>query len=80
MNSLLWEKLYDTQIRKIKRILLLSIKKILQEKKTRWITWNAEKSKIMHQVNKLSEKSDNKSKFLKTKQEKMKERIKATSF
>ena len=38
------------------------------------------KSKIMHQINEFFEKSDNKLKSLKIKWEKMKEKMKATSF
>ena len=54
-----------------------------EKKKTRWATWNTERAKISHQVNKFSEKSDDKSKLLKTEQEKRKEikkKMKATSF
>ena len=42
------------------------LKKYHKKKETRWATWNAKKSKIAHQINKLSEKSDSKSKSLKT--------------
>ena len=38
------------------------------------------KSKIVHQVNEFFEKSDNKSKFLKTEQKKLKGKMKATLF
>ena len=37
------------------------------------------KSKIMHQVDELSEKSDSKLKFLKTEQKELKEKMRATS-
>ena len=54
-------------------------KKYHKKKEMRWATWNAEKSKITHQVNKLSEKFDSKSKTLKIRQKKLKEKMKVTS-
>ena len=50
-----------------------------EKKKIRWATWNAEKAKISHQVNEFFEKSDDKSKLLKMRWEKMKQQMKATS-
>ena len=56
------------------------LKKYHKRKKTRWATWNMKKSKIIHQIDKLFEKFDSKLKFLRTEQEKMKEKMKATLF
>ena len=70
LNSLLQERLHDIQIRKTRRVLLSSIKKISQEKKIKWAIWNAKKLKIMYQINEFLEKSDNKLKLLKIKQKK----------
>ena len=50
-----------------------------EKKETRWATWNAERAKISHQVDKFSEKFNNKSKFLRTEWEEMKKQMKATS-
>ena len=50
------------------------------KKKTRWATWNVEKTKISYQINKFSEKSNNKLKLLRMKWEEMKKWVKATSF
>ena len=51
-----------------------------EKKKTKWTTWNTEKAKISHQINEFSKKFDDKSKFLKMRQEKMKKWVKVTSF
>ena len=52
-----------------------------EKKKTRWAIWNAERAKISHQINKFSEKSDDKSKLLKIKQKKKQiKQTKITSF
>ena len=60
---------------------LKALKNYKEKKKTRWIIWNTEKTKISYQVNKFSEKSDDKLKFLKTKQKKKQmKQMKATLF
>ena len=62
---------------------LKASKNYRKKKETRWATWNAERAKISHQVDEFSEKSDDKSKFLKTEQEKrkeMKKKVKITLF
>ena len=41
-----------------------------KEKKTRWAIWNTEKAKTSHQINKFSEKFNDKSKLLEIKQKK----------
>ena len=63
---------------KEKEYFLKASKNYRKEKKTRWAIWNAEKAKISYQVNKFSEKSDDKLKLLKTEQKK--KQMKATSF
>ena len=55
-------------------------KKYHKKKKMKWATWNVKKSKIVHQIDKLSEKLNNKSKFLRTEQKKLKEKMKITLF
>ena len=45
-------------------------KKYYKKKKMRWAIWNAERAKISHQINKFSEKSDDKLKSLETEQKK----------
>ena len=45
LNSLLWKRLYNTQIRKTRRVLFLSIKKILQEEKNKMSNLKHEKIK-----------------------------------
>ena len=58
---------------KKKEYFLKASKNYQEKKKTRWAIWNAEKAKISHQVDEFSEKSDDKSKFLKTEWEEMKQ-------
>ena len=45
----------------------------------KWATWNVKKSKIAHQIDELSEKSDSKLKSLRTEQKETKEKMKTTS-
>ena len=73
---MLWEELHNTWIRKTRKVLFSSIERILQKKEIKWAIWNAEKSKIVYQVDKLSEKFNSKSKSLRTKQEKKKKKWK----
>ena len=42
-----------------------ALKEYHKKKETRWATWNAEKSRIMHQVDEFSKKFDSKLKSLK---------------
>ena len=65
---------------KKKEYFLKASKNYQEKKKTRWATWNTERTKISHQIDKFSEKFNDKSKFLRTEQEKMKKWVKATSF
>ena len=51
-----------------------------EKKETKWAIWNTERTKISHQVDKFSEKFNDKSKFLRTRQEEIKKQMKATSF
>ena len=53
---------------------------LLEKKKMRWATWNVKKSKIAHQIDELSEKSDSKLKSLRMRWREMKEKMKTTSF
>ena len=67
---------------KKKEYFLKASKNYREKKKTRWAIWNIERAKISHQVDKFSEKLNDKLKLLKTEQEKrkeMKEKMKATS-
>ena len=57
-----------------------ALKKYHKKKKMRWAIWNVKKLRKIYQVNKFSKKFDSKSKSLKTEQEKVKEKMKATSF
>ena len=50
-----------------------------EKKETKWAIWNAERAKISHQVDKFSEKSDDKLKSLKMRWKEIKEWMKATS-
>ena len=65
---------------KKKKYFLKVSKNYKEKKKTRWAIWNIKKAKISHQVKEFSEKSDDKSKLLKMRQEEMKKQMKATSF
>ena len=80
LNNLLWEWLYYSFIRKKKEYFSKASKNYREKKKIKWAIWNIEKAKIFHQVNEFSEKSDDKLKFLKMRQEEMKKWIKATLF
>ena len=52
-----------------------------EKKKTRWTIWNTERAKISHQINKFSEKFNDKSRLLKTEQkEKQMKQTKITLF
>ena len=53
-------------LEKKKEYFLKASKNYKEKKETRWTIWNVEKAKISHQVNKFSEKFDNKLKFLET--------------
>ena len=54
-------------------------KKYHKKKKTRWAIWNAEKLKIVHQVDELFEKFNSKLKSLRTEQKKQERKMKTTS-
>ena len=83
-NKLHWMICYEddciTHLSEKKKEYFSKASKNYREKKeTRWAIWNTERAKIFHQVNKFSEKFNDKSKLLKTKWEKMKKQMKATS-
>ena len=54
--------------KKKEKYFLKASKNYREKKKTRWAIWNIEKAKISHQVNKFSEKFDDKSRFLEIEQ------------
>ena len=57
-------------LKKKEEYFLKTSKNYREKKKTRWAIWNAERIKISHQVNKFLKKFNNKSKLLKTEQNK----------
>ena len=66
-----YENDYTTHLSEKKKEYFSKTSRNYREKKeARWAIWNAEKAKISHQVDKFSKKSDDKLKFLKTKQKK----------
>ena len=66
---------------KKKEYFLKASKNYQEKKKTRWATWNTERTKISHQIDKFSEKFNDKSRFLKTEQKKKQmKQTKATLF
>ena len=74
-DNLYWTICYENDCiihlsEKKKEYFLKVSKNYREKKKTRWAIWNAEKAKISYQVNKFSEKSDDKLKLLKTDQKK----------
>ena len=74
-----YENNYITHLLEKKEKYFSKVSKNYREKKeTRWATWNIEKAKISHQVDKFLKKSDDKLKLLKMRQEKMKKQIKVT--
>ena len=83
MSSDVLEVLIDQWVlieqNKEKEYFLKALKNYRERKETRWATWNAERAKISHQVNKFSEKIESKSKLLKMKQKKEMKQMKATS-
>ena len=56
--------------KKKKEYFLKASKNYREKKETRWAIWNIEKTKISHQIDKFSEKFDDKSKLLETEQKK----------
>ena len=84
-NNLHWTACYEKncmihESEKQEKYYFQALKEYCKKKEMKWATWNMKKSKIAHQVDEFSEKSDNKSKSLKTEWEQMKEEMKATSF
>ena len=67
------------KLEKQERYYFQASKKYHKRKKTRWATWNTKKQKIAHQVDKLSEKFNDKLKLLRMRWKEMKKQIKATS-
>ena len=65
---------------KKERYFLKTSKNYRKKKETKWATWNAERTKISHQINEFLEKFNDKSKLLRTEWEEMKKQVKATSF
>ena len=57
---------------KEKEYFLKASKNYREKKETKWAIWNIKRAKISHQVDKFSEKSDDKLKLLRTEWKEMK--------